>query len=246
MTGNCAPADAAGGDRPPAAVLHAVVSVDPADRILCQNPGCSRPVYAAIHVVQDAGKLMVLGSDCFARRFGGASTLGAPRHGGGGGRGLTSEERALLLQNTQELLARFDDEARLRAEAARLKTAAARRPVPAASPSWPGQPVWRGQRSGLPPRVPSPWPWQKALTSVAMLTSPEGQRWFRVQHQDGSQKLVPWPKFPGWERALPVIVGAPDRRVEALAVNDIRTALSTLQELGYSMRIGAWHEVAWS
>lgn len=32
--------------------LLAIVSVDPAKRVQCQNPGCGHGVYAAIHVVE--------------------------------------------------------------------------------------------------------------------------------------------------------------------------------------------------
>lgn len=203
-------------------------------------------MYAAIHVVEEAGKLMVLGSTCFARRYGGAGALGAALHGGGGGRRLTPEERELLLRNTQELLAHFDEEARAAAAKALMpplarpfgfQSAATQRAAP--PPEYASQ-----QRPGLIPGRASPWPWQMMRTSVAVLTSPKGQRWVRVEHQDGSQKLVPWPKFLGWETALPASVGPSDGKLGAIAVADIRAALETLRRLGYVIRIGIWREVA--
>lgn len=52
----------------------------------------------------------MLGSTCFEKRFGTASALGNATYGGGAGRTLTVEERELLIQNTAELIARFERE----------------------------------------------------------------------------------------------------------------------------------------
>ena len=77
--------------------LLAIVGVPPKERVLCGQPGCGHGVYAEIHVVQDAGKLLVLGSTCFAKRYGSPKALGTASVGGGGGRQLTPEERVLLV-----------------------------------------------------------------------------------------------------------------------------------------------------
>ncbi len=112
-------------ESPPRAQLLAIVSVQPEDRVLCAQPNCGHSVFAQIHVVQEGEKLLVLGSTCYGKRYGGAAALGAPRHGGTGGRPLTAAERQLLANNTAALLAQFEQErtaaleASLTAEAAR-------------------------------------------------------------------------------------------------------------------------------
>lgn len=88
--------------------LRAIVAVDHSDRVQCQNPGCGHSVYAAVHVVEDGDRLLVLGSTCFIKRYGGANALGAALYGGGGGRKLTALETAMLVQNTSALLAHFE------------------------------------------------------------------------------------------------------------------------------------------
>ena len=98
--------------------LMAIVEVDKAERVYCAQPGCHHTVYKAIHVVREDDRLLVLGSTCFQKRFGSLTALGKAQHWGGNGKVLTSEERALLAENTQALLARFEaEEARLREEA---------------------------------------------------------------------------------------------------------------------------------
>lgn len=88
--------------------LLAIVAVDPVHRVRCQQPGCGHGVYAKIHVVEDAGELIVLGSDCFAKRYGEGHTRGFQGPGAGGGRVLTQAEREMLLHNTAALLAQFE------------------------------------------------------------------------------------------------------------------------------------------
>src|SRR3989338_1474078 len=91
--------------------LLAIVSVDEDDRVRCCQPGCGKQVHRAIHVVRDGQELLVLGSTCFAKRYGDANALGSPSYGGGGGRQLTDAERELLAHNTAALLAQFEAEA---------------------------------------------------------------------------------------------------------------------------------------
>lgn len=90
--------------------LLAIVAVDQKHRVRCQQPHCGHGVYARIHVVEEAGQLLVLGSDCFARRFGEGHTGNFHGYGSGGGRVLTDAERELLLNNTSALLAQFEAE----------------------------------------------------------------------------------------------------------------------------------------
>ena len=72
--------------------LLAIVSVLPQKRVVCQQPGCGHGVYAAIHVVEDNGQILVLGSTCFAKRYTGFK--GAPELSGtgwGNGEPLTDQ-----------------------------------------------------------------------------------------------------------------------------------------------------------
>lgn len=237
--------------------LRAIVAVDYSDRVQCQNPGCGHSVYAAVHVVEDGDRLLVLGSTCFIKRYGGANALGAAQYGGGGGRKLTALERAMLVQNTAALLAHFaaQDAAARRNDLQRLeslrlqqeqraeqqrRTEEQRRPH---AVEW--NPARRSSnQSGMRPQAASPWPWQKDWTSVAVFTSPLGQCWVRVQHRDNSQKLVPWPAFEGWDTALPSGVGVADRELGAVATPDIVEAFRILRRHGYSEpRVGTWQQV---
>lgn len=101
--------------------LLAVVGVEKDDRVVCQAPGCGHGVYRRIHVVRhEDGRLRVYGSDCFARLFGHLLRR-SPHYGSGEGRDLTPEERLMLAENTERLIARFEDERRALLEEARLR-----------------------------------------------------------------------------------------------------------------------------
>lgn len=66
----------------------------------------------------------------------------------------------------------------------------------------------------------------------------------RVQHRDGSQKLVPWPQFEGWEEALPAEVGVPDISIGAIAVANIVEAIRNLKQIGFDEPVvGSWKDV---
>lgn len=52
------------------AQLLAIVEVAYEDRIRCQQPDCHHVVYRAVHIVQEGESLLVLGSTCFAKRYG--------------------------------------------------------------------------------------------------------------------------------------------------------------------------------
>lgn len=98
------------------AQLLEIVEVDPAERVLCHAEGCGRGVYRRIHVVRcDDGVVRAYGSDCFDRLFHGLMTLGKPRYSNGAGRRLSPEDRALLVANTEALVAQFEEEYQLEA-----------------------------------------------------------------------------------------------------------------------------------
>lgn len=229
--------------------LRAIVVVDYEHRVQCQQPHCGHSVWAAVHVVEEDGKLLVLGSDCFKRRYGNASALGEPQYGGSGGRKLADEERRLLESNTAVLLARF--EAELQAQRAHI---AAAQPVDAAPEQ---MTQFEHARFSEPPRYKSapavsmkprssPWPWQMPGTSVALVEAADGRRLVRVQHVDSSQKLVPWPGFPGWATLLPVSLATPDMELGLLhiAAGRIADALLHLQHVGFGKPMpGRWDTV---
>ena len=233
---------------PVSARLCAIVAVSPAERVRCQQPGCKRSVYAAIHVVDEGGLLMVLGSTCFSKRYGNLTALGAAQFGGGGGRMLSDAERQLLEQNTAALLAKFEAEARERCRSLEED------PRPIKGRLIGAAKVGHVRRdpdaSGFveaPARHPqctSPWSWQLTGTSVALMTAPSGQHWIRVQHMDRSHRLVPWPSFEDWDEALPEGVGRPDFDLTCFAVADIVRALQILQQSGFSKPVvGRWQDV---
>ena len=245
-----------GGDgtvpRPGNVRLRAIVAVDSQHRVQCQQPGCGHSVYAAIHVVEEEGHLLVLGSTCFAQRYGSASALGPAQYGGAGGQKLTDEERQLLIQNTVALLARFEAQAVADAEAVAL----AKTKAEANELLQKQQMVEKLQRPRALSAVPqsaipglaqpsrSPWPWQMEQTSVALFTAPDGAHWLRVQHKDGSQKLVPWPQFDGWEFAFPPGFGRVDSSIGAIAVDNIVEAIKAMRSMGFpGPKIGRWQDV---
>ena len=66
----------------------------------------------------------------------------------------------------------------------------------------------------------------------------------RVQHSDGSQKLVPWPQFQGWENALPDGIGVPDTSIGAISVESIVEAIRALQLNRFQgPEVGRWQDV---
>jgi hypothetical protein len=248
-----APKTKTGGAR-----LRAVVTVDEKDRVQCQQSGCGHSVHAAVHVVEEGGRLLVLGSTCFAKRYGSAHALGQAQYSGGGGRKLTEEERRMLIRNTQALLAHFEAQDSAEAAAAALVVEQARAeellrkqqmidkiPRPrAAYEEHQAAPARAAGPSGLAPPSPSPWPWQMERTSVALFTAPGGAHWVRARHLDGSQKLVPWPRFPGWESALPASIGVPDASIGAVAVDNIVEAIRILHQNGFQGPVvGRWQDV---
>lgn len=160
--------------------LRAVVAVDAKDRVQCQQPGCLHTVYAAVHVVEEDGRLLVLGSTCFAKRYGRANALGQRQYGGGGGRKLNDDERQMLIQNTEALLAHFEALAAAEAEAATSALEQARlkglqhkqqmidklQRLRAVHEERQGARMRTANAPGLIPSARSPWQWQKERTSI--------------------------------------------------------------------------------
>lgn len=116
--------------------LLAVVEVPREKRVVCQADGCGHSVYKRIHVVRANGKLMVLGSECYAKRFGGSSRV--PHYSSSAGRPLTDAERRMLLENTEELVSRLQQETKA-VQAQKVRPVGAVPPAPIASPA-PAQP----------------------------------------------------------------------------------------------------------
>lgn len=228
--------------------LMAIVEVDKAERVYCAQPGCHHTVYKAIHVVKERGQLLVLGSTCFQKRYGSLNALGKAQYWGGNGKVLTPEERALLAENTQVLLARFEDEeARLRKEA-ELKLQKLReasfRPLPhISSPFSSAMP--RATGHGMAPRPAFPWSWMMPGTSVAAFKLHDGSGWVRVQHRDRRQFIVPWPNFEGWEEALTPLVGKANSDVCGYEViGPVAGVIAYLRAHAAAEKVtGLWREV---
>ena len=228
------------------ASLIAIVGVDQDARVQCQQPGCGHSVYRRIHVVQEAGKLLVLGSTCFEKRFGAASALGHATYGGGAGRTLTIEERDLLMQNTAELIARFEREReetekkcqeadqqslkklKVLSAAFEVRVAAARQ-TPGLSQGW--------------SKSDTPWPWSKPLSSIAYFTLNDGSKWVRTEHVNGFHMMMPWPSFDGWDEALPASVGTPDLPLGGYRIDNVAVAVGYMRAHGNFGVVGGWRDV---
>ena len=206
--------------------LLAIVSVKEDERVRCCQLGCGKPVFRAIHVVRDGQQLLVLGSTCFAKRYGSATALGGPSYGGSGGRQLTDAERDLLANNTAALIAQFEaevqDKARMRREALTRKSP----PALVAMPTKPNVTALLSSRSSS-----LPWHWAEPRTSLFYIHLKDGTGWIRVQHNDGYQRLVPWPRFDGWDETLPSSVGLADQELGCFLVKDFVSALRYLKQL---------------
>ena len=207
-----------------------MVAVDFSARVRCEQPGCGHAVYRRIHVVRDEGRLLVMGSTCFAKRYGSSDALGPARHGGSSsdsdsGRQLTEAERQLLVSNTAALLIQFEQE--------RLPAPRPVQPVSIITTRSEATPREQTQPAIQPtphePK-PSPWSWMKPLTSMTYFHLRDGTGWMRVQHRDGNQMLVPWPVFDGWD--------------EALVLNNLVGAVAYLRARGeWEKMSGLWREI---
>jgi len=226
--------------------LIAIVGVNEDARVQCQQPGCGHSVYRRIHVVQESGKLLVLGSTCFEKRFGSASALGNASYGGGGGRELTVEERELLVQNTADLIARFElerDEIETKRKEAEQQSRDKLKALKIAFES-------RAAAVRLTPGLPSgwmksdtPWPWSKPMSSIAYFTLKDGSKWVRTEHVEGFHVMMPWPNFDGWDEALPATVGTPDVQLGGYRIEKIARAVDYMRAHGNWGMVGGWRDV---
>jgi len=214
------------------ASLLAIVGVEKASAVQCQNPGCNHRVYRRIHVVDEDASLLVLGSSCFAKRYGSSAVLGQPSIGGANGRQLSHEERAMLVDNTAALLALFRQE-HLETQVT-MKAQVARRPDRSELPLV--RAVWH-QSIKRPP-----WIWVKPLSSVAYFHLNDGTGWVRVQHMQGAQMLMPWPSFEGWDEVFPTSVGRPDLDTGGYEITDLIQTVSFLRARSEWDRVGNWSE----
>jgi hypothetical protein len=95
--------------------LAAIVEVPFEDRIQCQCKTCGHVIYKRVHIIVWADdRIECWGQDCYKRELG-ATEVGRtakPVFEFVGGRRLTLEERELLRQNRELLIARFREEER--------------------------------------------------------------------------------------------------------------------------------------
>jgi hypothetical protein len=83
--------------------LLAVMTLEKADRVYCQAPGCTKSIYKRIHVVRTQVGIEFYGSVCFDKAMGAAQSL-LPHYGDWGDRVLTAEEKRQLQHNTENFL----------------------------------------------------------------------------------------------------------------------------------------------
>lgn len=232
--------------------LLAIVEVEKSAAVQCQHSGCNHRVYKRIHVVDESGQLMVLGSTCLEKRYGSGTVLGTPSIGGANGRRLTSEERQMLIDNTESLLAQFRQEyensrvtmvAKLHALKAQLLKSRPVVPLPSPAPLTAQTTKPLGNSPWHQAVKRPPWPWVKPHSSMAYFHLKDGAAWVRVQNIQGVQMLMPWPAFEGWEEFFPASVGTPLLDVGGYQVPDIIYAVRYLRERSDWDRVGVWSEV---
>lgn len=147
---------------------------------------------------------------------------------------LTKEERQLLLNNTESLIAKFEQEA---------ATAGAAQVAPAAESI--------GPHSAMPAPVTSihyqketPWAWVKPWSSVIYFKLKDGSGWMRAQRKDDKHVLLPWPAFDGWDEALPSFLGPIDNECGGHVLTDVVAALKYLRDrVEWETKPGRWKDV---
>lgn len=235
---NTSPASPSGAGT---ARLLAIVEVERSEAVQCKHQGCNHRVYKRIHVVDDAGTLLVLGSSCFEKRYGSGLSLGRPSYGGDNGRRLTAEERQLLVDDT----ARFIESFRLEYEASQIevrrKLQALYARFHAEAPSTPYLPAAPAPRQYLVKRPP--WPWVLPGCSVAYFHLHDGSQWVRIRDTASAEMLMPWPAFDGWDEVFPRSVGVPDADRGGYRVTDIAHAVACLRARAQTDRVGNWSQV---
>jgi len=111
--------------------LAAIVEVPFEDRIQCQCKTCGHIVYKRVHIIAwGDGRVECWGQDCYQRELGATPAGGASKaiYDSIGGRRLTLEERELLRNNREQLIAKFSEEQeRIRDQAERERRAVLQR-----------------------------------------------------------------------------------------------------------------------
>ena len=221
--------------------LLEVVEVNKEHAVLCQQPGCGRRVHARVHVVNDSGQFMVLGADCFAKRFGTGHVSKYLSGSGGTGKPLTAEEREMLMNRTAEFVAQREMIWQHERELERLNA------VENAAQKEKLALLLEQQRKSAVSQVIEaalPYPWVKPFASVAFFQLRDRSSWLRVQHKDGRQFLMPRPSFDGWDEALPAQVGSPNTELCGYEVGDLVAMVRFMREHSSDEAIvGSWRDV---
>ncbi len=148
---------------------------------------------------------------------------------------MTAAERQLLVNNTQELLAQFEE------EAAHIQAAKVKQPPPALQPKAVFATPHHFQTSA--PKE-TPWQWVKPRSSVLYLKQNDGSGWIRAQRRDDKHVLVPWPAFDGWDEALPSVFGHADNEYGGYVLPDVVPALQYLRNHAeWETKPGRWSDV---
>lgn len=115
------------------ASLLAIIEVDHDDRVYCQAPDCKKSVYKKIHIVEDAGQILLLGQKCYQLLYKG---LVGERsyYTGSESRPLSEVERELLRGNTHRLIEHFEQELGVRRKEEFCATAQPAETAPTISP----------------------------------------------------------------------------------------------------------------
>lgn len=228
------------GPKPRQVNLLAMVEVEKQDAVQCQHLGCNHRVYKRIHVVEESGQLLVLGSSCFEKRYGSGAVLAKPSYGGANGKKLSPQERQMLVETTAAFMERFRLEYEASKAAMLTKFQVMKSALPGPQPRTGQMPKPSGWSSSM--KRP-PWPWVKPLSSVAYFSLKDGTGWVRVQNTQGDQLLMPWPSFDGWDEAFPASVGTPDLDTGGYRVRDIVYTVRYLRDCSEMDRVGIWSEV---
>lgn len=56
------------------------------------------------------------------------------------------------------------------------------------------------------------------ISGMAAFKLPDGSGWVRVQHKDGRHSIELWPRFDGWDEAMPPVVGRANLEVGGFEV----------------------------
>lgn len=149
----------------------------------------------------------------------------------------------MLVSNTAQLLARFEDE-RLREIAlatARAEEAHQQKPHLSNSPSFF---PWSSIAATASASKATPWSWKARGTSMFYIQMRDGSGWVRVQSERGMQFLLPWPMFDGWDEALPAHIGPVDLEHGGYKLDDVAAALRYLrQKSKWELVSGIWPEI---